>query len=71
MISADIPKLVQRKTGHTVTFKAVAIEEAQAVFRAETEQIEAMRKMIHVPCREVLESRLTAKRLRKILVQEQ
>ncbi len=71
VISADIPKLVQRKTGHTVTFKAVTVEEAQAIFHAETEQIEAMRKAIHVPCREVLESRLTAKRLRKLLVQEQ
>ena len=70
VISADIPKLVQRKTDHTVRFSAVSIEEAQALYRKEIEELEGMRRAIHVPCKEVLESRLVAKRLRGLMTRE-
>ena len=66
VISADIPKLVQRKTDHRIRFKAVTVEEAQAIYRKEISELEHMRRAIHVPCREVLDVRLVAKRLRKL-----
>ena len=68
VISTDIPKLVQRKTDHKIRFKAVTIEEAQKLMHDETHELGEMRKAIHVPCEEVLESRLVAKRLRKLMV---
>lgn len=69
VISVDIPKLVQRKTDHKVRFTQVSVEEAQSLYLAQIEELEAMRKAIHVPCREVLESRLVAKRLKKLFVE--
>ena len=69
VISADIPKLVQRQTDHTVSFAAVTVEEAQKIWRAEIKELENMRKAIHVPCQEVLESRLVAKRLRRLFTE--
>ena len=66
VIYADIPKLVQRRTDDKIRFKAVSIEEAQKIYHEEILELEAMRKAIHVPCKEVLESRLVAKRLRKL-----
>ena len=67
VISVDIPKLVQRKTDHKIRFRKVTVEEAQALYRAEVEELEDMRKAIHVPCEEVLERRLVAKRLRMLM----
>ncbi|MBQ9611776.1 MAG: biotin-dependent carboxyltransferase family protein [Lachnospiraceae bacterium] len=69
VISVDIPKLVQRKTDHKITFTAVSIEEAQRLFIQEINELEDMRKAIHVPCKEVLESRLVAKRLRALMTE--
>ena len=66
VIYADIPKLVQRKTDHKIRFEAVTIEEAQKIYHEEILELEAMRKAIHVPCKEVLEIRLAAKRLNKL-----
>lgn len=66
VISVDIPKLVQRKTDHKIRFKAVTVEEAQALMFLEEEELNAMRRQIHQPCKEVLECRLVAKRLRKL-----
>ena len=70
VIYADIPKLVQRKTDHRIRFEAVTIAEAQKIYHDEIAELEAMRKAIHVPCREVLDIRLTAKRLRKLLEEQ-
>ena len=69
VIWADIPKLVQRKTDHKIRFEAVTIEEAQEIFHQEILEFDEMRKAIHVPCKEVLESRLVAKRLRKLFAE--
>lgn len=64
--SVDIPKLVQRKTDHKIRFKAISVEEAQRLYFKELEELDEMRKKIHQPCREVLECRETARRLRRL-----
>lgn len=64
--TVDIPKLVQRKTDHTVRFKAITIEEAQKLYLEEEKQYVAMRNQIHTPCKEVLDCRLVAKRISKL-----
>ena len=64
--SVDIPKLVQRKTDNKVRFKAITVYEAQKLLQDEMAEFDEMRKMIHRPCREVLECRLTAKRIRSL-----
>ncbi len=64
--SVDIPKLVQRKTDHKIRFKAVSVQEAQRLYLEELEELNEMRKKIHQPCREVLECRQTARRIRRL-----
>ena len=64
--SVDIPKLVQRKTDHRIHFTAISVEEAQKLYREEEKAYERMRSEIHVPCREVLDCRLVAKRVSKL-----
>ena len=64
--SVDIPKLVQRKTDHKIRFEAITVQEAQALYLKEQKQLDKMRKIIHKPCKEVLECRLVAKRLTKL-----
>ena len=66
VISVDIPKLVQRKTDHKIRFKAVTVYEAQRLLLEEMDEFDEMRKKIHQPCKEVLECRLTAKRVRSL-----
>ena len=66
--SVDIPKLVQRKTDHKIRFEAITVEEAQALYLKEITELEELRKSIHVPCKEVLDCRLVAKRLTKLFV---
>lgn len=63
VISADIPKLVQRKTDHKIRFVPVTVEEAQEIYAEEIKKLDAMRQEIHRPCKEVLECRLAAKRI--------
>ncbi len=64
--SVDIPKLVQRKTDHKIHFKAITVQEAQKLYLEEMEELNEMRKKIHQPCKEVLECRQTARRLRRL-----
>jgi antagonist of KipI len=64
--SVDIPKLVQRKTDDKIRFKAITVYEAQKLLLEETAEFDRMRKIIHQPCKEVLECRLTAKRVRSL-----
>lgn len=64
--SVDIPKLVQRKTDHKIRFKSITVQEAQRLYLEEVKELDNMRKIIHQPCKEVLECRLVAKRLRKL-----
>ena len=64
--SVDIPKLVQRKTDHKIRFTAISVQEAQKLYREEEKAYEKMRSEIHVPCKEVLDCRLVAKRVSKL-----
>ena len=66
VITMDIPKLVQRKTDHKIHFVPVSVEEAQKLYLNEIKELDAMRNVIHQPCKEVLECRLVAKRLRTL-----
>lgn len=64
--SVDIPKLVQRRTDDKIRFKAISVQEAQALLLAEQKEMDDMRHEIHKPCKEVLECRMVAKRLTKL-----
>lgn len=64
--SVDIPKIVQRKTDHKLRFEAITVQEAQALYLEEQNELDKMRKIIHKPCKEVLDCRLVAKRLTKL-----
>lgn len=64
--SVDIPKVVQRKTDHKLKFEAITVQEAQKLYLKEQKELDDMRKIIHQPCKEVLECRLVAKRIRKL-----
>ena len=66
VISVDIPKIVQRKTDHKIQFQAITVEEAQKLYLEKDSELNAMRKTIHQPCKEVLDCRLVAKRLTKL-----
>lgn len=63
VISVDIPKLVQLKEGQKIHFQSVTIEEAQKLYLDELREYDMVRNKIHHPCREVLDPRITAKRL--------
>ena len=64
--SVDIPKIVQRKTDHKIRFEAITVQEAQKLYLKEQKELDKMRKIIHTPCKEVLDCRLVAKRLTKL-----
>jgi biotin-dependent carboxylase-like uncharacterized protein len=66
--SVDIPKLVQRKIDDKIRFRAITVQEAQKLYLDEMKELDAMRTIIHQPCKEVLDCRLVAKRLTKLFV---
>ena len=66
MISVDIPRLVQKKTDQKIRFKPVTVQEAQRLYLQEINALEQMRKLIHTPCKEVLDVRQVAKRLNRL-----
>jgi biotin-dependent carboxylase-like uncharacterized protein len=66
--SVDIPKLVQRRIDDKVRFRAITVQEAQKLYLDEIKELDAMRAIIHQPCKEVLDCRLVAKRLTKLFV---
>jgi allophanate hydrolase subunit 2 len=65
--SVDIPKLVQRRTDDKIRFRAISVQEAQKLYREEIDELDQMRAIIHQPCKEVLDCRLVAKRLTKLI----
>jgi len=64
--SVDIPKLVQCRTDDKIHFKAITVQEAQSLYNQELKEMDEMRHTIHKPCKEVLQCRMTAKRLTKL-----
>ena len=69
--TVDIPKLVQLKTDGKIRFQAISVEEAQQLIWEEVKEMEGFRKEIIQNCKEVLECRLVAKRLTKLLTEQQ
>lgn len=68
--SVDIPKLVQRKTDDKIRFKAISVEEAQALYMKELQEMDEMRRTIHKPCQEVLQCRMVARRVSKLFTNQ-
>jgi biotin-dependent carboxylase-like uncharacterized protein len=66
--SVDIPKLVQRRIDDKVRFRAITVQEAQQLYLDEMKELDAMRAIIHQPCKEVLDCRQVAKRLTKLFI---
>ena len=64
--SVDMPKLVQRRTDDKIRFRAITVEEAQKLYLKEEKELDDMREKIHQPCKEVLDCRLVAKRLKTL-----
>lgn len=67
--SVDIPKLVQRKTGDKIHFKAITVQEAQSLYLDEVHEMDDFRHTIHQPCKEVLQCRMVAKRVTRLFDQ--
>ena len=65
--NVDIPKLAQRRTGDRVRFTPISVQQAQQLLLEEEAEMQEYRNRIHRPCREVLEVRLTAKRLESLM----
>ena len=66
MASVDIPAVVQKNRPQDPV-RAVTVQEAQALYLKEIEELDAMRKIIHQPCKEVLDCRLVAKKTEEII----
>lgn len=66
VVTVDIPKLVQCKPDHKVRFKAITVQEAQELIIKEMNEMDIMRKIIHTPCKEVLECRIVSQRLKTL-----
>ena len=60
------PSWYRVKTDDKIHFKAITVQEAQALYVEEMKELDGLRKIIHQPCKEVLDCRLVAKRLRKL-----
>lgn len=66
IIRTDLPRLAQSKSGRVVQFVAVSIQVAQQLLRNEEKQMGKISRMILAPCKEVLELRPTAKRMKTL-----
>lgn len=66
VISVDIPKLVQRRMNQKVRFVEISVEKAQELYLEELREYDQIRKLIHKPCKEVLDPRLAAKRIKTL-----
>ena len=65
--TVDMPKLVQLKTDNKIHFKAISVAEAQNLLQEEDKEMENFKEQIYQNCKEVLECRLVAKRLTRML----
>ncbi len=64
--SVDIPKLVQSREGTRIRFKAISVNDAQMEYKKEERAFDKIREIIHRPCREVIEPRITARRIMQL-----
>ncbi|WP_419726721.1 biotin-dependent carboxyltransferase family protein [Terrisporobacter petrolearius] len=67
VISVDIGKLAQRKTGDKIKFEKISLEKAQQLYRDEIKKIKELKKQINKPCIEVLNPRNTSKKIEILL----
>lgn len=67
VISVDIGKLAQRKTGDKIRFEEISVEKAQQLYRDEIKKIKELKKQINKPCIEVLNPRNTSKKIEILL----
>lgn len=67
VISVDIGKLVQSKTGDKIRFEEISLEKAQQLYRDEIKEIKKIKNYINRPCVEVLNPRNTSKKIEKLL----
>lgn len=67
VISVDIEKLAQCKTGDKIRFEEISLEKAQQIYRDEIEKMKELKKEINRPCIEVLNPRNTSKKIEKLL----
>ncbi|SCH66354.1 biotin-dependent carboxyltransferase family protein [Romboutsia sp. Marseille-P6047] len=68
VISVDICKLAQCKTGDIINFKQISLEEAQVLYKEEYFKFEEIRKQINKPCVEILNPRVTSIKIEKLLI---
>ena len=67
VISVDIGKLTQRKTGDKIRFEEISLEKAQQIYRDEIKKMNEIKKQINRPCIEVLNPRNTSKKIEILL----
>lgn len=67
--SVDLPRLVQSRMDDRIRFTAIRVEDAQKLIQQEQKEFQEFRNRIHKPCQEVLDVRLTAKRLERLFLQ--
>lgn len=70
ILSVDIPDFVQCGEDTSIRFVKVSMEKAQQLYREQEHYFDEIRERIHRPCREVIDPRMTAKRV-EILFSEQ
>lgn len=64
--SVDIPKIVQQKPGSKVKFQKIPVSEAQSLIQEQQEEFKTLKRNIKKHCKETLEIRLVAKKLKTI-----
>ncbi|MBO5598574.1 biotin-dependent carboxyltransferase family protein [Oribacterium sp. NK2B42] len=64
--TVDLPKVAQRRIDDKIRFQQISVEEAQHLLKVQEHEYQEFRNRIHKPCKEVLEVRLTAKRLERL-----
>ena len=58
--------MAQRRIDDKIRFQQITVEEAQHLMKVQEHEYQEFRNRIHKPCKEVLEVRLTAKRLERL-----
>lgn len=66
VISIDIRKLAQSKTGDIIKFKEISLNESQKLYRDEVNYLQEIKRKINKPCIEVLNPRNTSKRIKRL-----
>lgn len=71
IVSVDIPDFVQCREDTVIRFAKVSMEEAQRLYREQERYFDEIRERIHRPCREVIDPRMTARRIEKLFAKQE